>query len=42
MTPLWVVLFSYLFLKRYERIRLRTLIAALLVVEGGVLITLFR
>jgi uncharacterized membrane protein len=42
MTPLWVMLFSYLFLRRYEQIRLRTVIAALLVVAGGVLITMFR
>jgi uncharacterized membrane protein len=42
MTPLWVLLFSYLFLGRYERIRFKTVIAALFVVAGGVLITVFR
>jgi drug/metabolite transporter (DMT)-like permease len=42
MTPLWVLLLSYLFLGRYERIRPRTAIAAFLVVAGGVLITVFR
>ena len=42
MTPLWVVLFSFLFLGKIERVALRTALAACLVVAGGVLITLFR
>ncbi|MFQ6111941.1 MAG: DMT family transporter [Nitrospinota bacterium] len=42
LTPLWVVLISYLFLGRIERITERIVLAAALVVAGGVLITAFR
>jgi len=38
-TPLWVVLLSILFLKDIEKVSLRILSAAILVVLGGVLIT---
>ncbi len=39
LTPLWVVLFSPLFLGKLERLTPLLLIAALLVVAGGILIT---
>ncbi|MDE0332271.1 MAG: EamA family transporter [Nitrospinae bacterium] len=42
MTPLWVILFSFLFLGKIERVVLKTVAAACLVVAGGVMITLFR
>lgn len=42
MTPLWVILFSFLFLGKIERVVLRTVAAACLVVAGGVMLTLFR
>ncbi|MCY3824130.1 MAG: EamA family transporter [Nitrospinae bacterium] len=42
MTPLWVILFSFLFLGKIERVVLKTVVAACLVVAGGVMITLFR
>ncbi len=41
-TPLWVILFSLLFLGKFERVGARTALAACLVVAGGVMITLFR
>ncbi|MCY4382077.1 MAG: EamA family transporter [Nitrospinae bacterium] len=41
MTPLWVILFSFLFLGKIERVAARTVLAACLVVSGGVMITLF-
>jgi drug/metabolite transporter (DMT)-like permease len=40
--PIWVLLISYLFLGKLERITWRTVVAAVLVVMGGVLITAFR
>ncbi len=42
MTPLWVILFSFLFLGKIERVVPKTVVAACLVVAGGVMITLFR
>lgn len=39
--PLWVVLLSYLFLGRLERVTWRIVLAAALVVAGGVLVTAF-
>ena len=39
LTPLWVVLFSPLFLGKLERLTPLLLLAALLVVAGGILIT---
>ena len=40
--PVWVLLISYLFMGRLERITRRDAAATLLVVAGGVLITAFR
>ena len=40
--PIWVLLVSYLFLGKLERVTGRTVLAAALVVTGGVLITAFR
>lgn len=40
--PIWVLLISYLFLGKLERITSRTVVASVLVVMGGVLITAFR
>ncbi len=40
--PIWVLLVSYLFLGKLERITWRTVVAAAMVVMGGVLITVFR
>ncbi|MBT3350229.1 MAG: DMT family transporter [Nitrospinaceae bacterium] len=40
--PIWVLLVSYLFLGQLERITWRTVVAAVMVVMGGVLITAFR
>ncbi len=42
LTPLWVVLISYLFLGQIERVTGRIALAAALVVAGGVFITAFR
>lgn len=42
LVPLWVVLWTYLFLGGLERITLRILLAAMMVVAGGVLITAFK
>lgn len=42
LVPLWVVLWTYLFLGSLERITSRILLAALMVVAGGVLITGFK
>ncbi len=42
MTPLWVVLFSLLFLGKIERVAPKTAVSACLVVAGGVMITMFR
>ena len=39
--PVWVMILSYLFLGKLEQISRRTVIATLLVVAGGVLITAF-
>ena len=40
--PLWVLLISYFFLGRIERITRRDVAATLLVVAGGALVTVFR
>ncbi len=40
--PIWVLLVSYLFLGHLERVTWRTVVAAVMVVAGGVLITAFR
>jgi drug/metabolite transporter (DMT)-like permease len=40
--PIWVLLVSYLFLGQLERVTWRTVVAAILVVSGGVFITAFR
>ena len=40
--PIWVLLVSYLFLGKLERVTGRTVLAAAFVVTGGVLITAFR
>jgi drug/metabolite transporter (DMT)-like permease len=40
--PIWVLLVSYLFLGRLERITWRTIVAAVMVVAGGIFITAFR
>jgi DME family drug/metabolite transporter len=40
--PIWVLLVSYLFLGQLERVTWRTVVAAVMVVTGGVLITAFR
>ncbi len=40
--PIWVLLFSRLFLGKLEKITGRTIIAAFMVVLGGILITTFR
>lgn len=40
--PLWVMLWSWLFLGQLERITKRVVLAAAMVVAGGVLITLLR
>ena len=40
--PIWVLLVSYLFLGKLERITGRTVAASVMVVMGGVLITVFR
>ncbi|MBI2131308.1 MAG: DMT family transporter [Candidatus Tectomicrobia bacterium] len=40
--PLWVMLWSWLFLGQLERITRRAVLAAVMVVAGGVLITLLR
>ncbi len=42
LVPLWVVLWTYLFLGSLERITSRVFMAALMVVGGGVLITAFK
>ena len=42
MTPLWVVLFIFLFLGKIERVAPKTAVSACLVVAGGVMITLLR
>lgn len=42
LVPLWVVLWTYLFLGSLERITSRLLLAALMVVAGGALITAFK
>lgn len=42
LAPLWVLLLSYFFLGELERINWRVVLAAALVVGGGVLITVFR
>ena len=42
LTPVWVVAWSWLFLGRLERITWRVVLAAALVVGGGVLVTAFR
>ncbi len=41
LVPLWVILWTYLFLRNLERINSRIVMAALMVVCGGVLITVF-
>jgi uncharacterized membrane protein len=40
--PLWVMLWSWLFLGQLERITKRAALAAAMVVAGGVLVTLLR
>jgi drug/metabolite transporter (DMT)-like permease len=40
--PIWVLLVSYLFLGQLERVTWRTVVAAIMVVSGGVFITAFR
>ncbi len=40
--PIWVLLVSYLFLGQLERVTWRTVMAAVMVVTGGILITAFR
>ena len=40
--PLWVMFWSWLFLGQLERITKRVVLAAAMVVAGGVLITLLR
>ena len=42
LVPLWVVLWTYLFLGSLERITSRLILAALMVVAGGALITAFK
>jgi DME family drug/metabolite transporter len=42
LTPLWALVLSYFFLRQVERITLRIVIAAILTVAGGILITAFR
>ncbi len=42
MTPLWVILLGFLFLRKIERVAAKTVLAACLVVAGGVMITLLR
>jgi len=42
LTPVWVVVWSYLFLGTLERVTWRVVLAAALVVGGGVLVTAFR
>jgi drug/metabolite transporter (DMT)-like permease len=42
LVPLWVLLWTYLFLAKLERITLRIVCAAGMVVLGGVFITMFR
>ena len=42
LVPLWVVLWTYLFLGGLERITPRIVLAAGMVVAGGVLITAFK
>ena len=42
LAPLWILLWSYLFLKHLEKITLRVVIGALLVVSGGFFILSFK
>ena len=40
--PIWVLLISHLFLGQLERVTWRAVVAAVMVVTGGILITAFR
>jgi drug/metabolite transporter (DMT)-like permease len=40
--PIWVLIVSYLFLGQLERVTWRTVVAAIMVVTGGIFITVFR